>query len=608
METGEQMSKAGRDMSMEEKNRQLGTTDVVWALCDLYPAGESLEFRQDLFRCRELAEELAAEMSGRVASLDAPVLCQLVQRLEKIDTLLAQLGTFAFLHFITQTGNAAASALLQRVEEMDAAVGKRTLFFRLEWNTMEAARAEQLLQQPELAEYRHYLRSMRRFAPHQLSAKEEELLQELRPVGRSAWNLLFEKVLGQLRFGEHGRSEEEVLSDLHTTDRSIRQQAATELTQGLQGHLHILTHIFNTLAAEKLIDDRLRQYPSWDSAMHLANELDGQTVDALVSEVTARYDIVHRYYRVKRELLDVDTLYDYDRYAPVPGGDEQTISWEQCRQIVLGAFAGFSSEMADIANDFFNKGWIHAPILHGKRGGAFAHPCVPAVHPYIMINYNGNMRDVATVAHELGHGVHQVLAAQQGYYNSDTPLVLAETASVFAELLVFKAQVQLIADEQARRSFICQKLESIFATVFRQVAMNRFEMRLHTGRREQGELSAEQISELWMDTQRPMFGDAVVLRGDYALWWTYISHFLATPGYVYSYAFGELLVLALYARYLQEGEGFVDKYLHLLRAGGNGSPQELVQPFGIDLGEADFWRGGLTIIENMLAEIEKPSQ
>lgn len=590
-------------MTTEEKNKALGTTEVVWALQDLYPAPDSREIREEMFRCRELAEELAAEMSGRVEGLDAPAILQLVQRLEEIDTLLARLGTFAFLHFITQTGNAQASALLQQVEELEAAVGKRNLFFRLEWNTLEAARAEQLLQHSLLAGYRHYLRCMRRFAPHQLSTKEEELLQELRPVGRSAWNLLFEKVLGQLRFGERGRSEEEVLGDLHHQDRAVRLQAANELTQGLQGQGHILTHIFNTLAAEKMIDDRLRQYASWDSAMHLANELEEQTVDTLVREVTTRYDIVHRYYRRKRELLAVETLYDYDRYAPVPGGNEQIISWKQCQDIVIGAFAGFSPKMAAIAEDFFRHGWIHAPIIHGKRGGAFAHPCVPAVHPYIMVNYNGNMRDVATVAHELGHGVHQVLAAAQGYYNSDTPLVLAETASVFAEMLVFKAQLLLIADEQARRAFVCQKLESIFATVFRQVAMNRFEKRLHDNRRQQGELSVEQISDFWMETQRPMFGDAVVLREDYALWWTYISHFLATPGYVYSYAFGELLVLALYARYLKEGETFVGSYIELLSAGGNGAPQELLLPFGIDLSDAGFWRGGLAIIDSMVAEI-----
>ncbi len=590
-------------MTAKEKNSVLGTTEVVWALQDLYPTPESREFREDMFRCRELAEELAAEMSGRVGGLDCAAILQVVQRLEEIDVLLARLGTFAFLFFITQTGNAAASALLQRVEELEAAVGKRTLFFRLEWNMVEAAKAELLLQHPLLSGYRHYLQSMRRFAPHQLSAKEEALLQELRPVGRSAWNLLFEKVLGQLRFGEQGRSEEEVLGDLHHQERAVRLQAANELTQGLQEQAHILTHIFNTLAAEKMIDDRLRQYPAWDSAMHLANELEGQTVDILVREVTARYDIVHRYYRIKRELLAVDTLYDYDRYAPVPGGNEQIISWEQCREIVLGAFAGFSQRMAAIAEDFYRHGWIHASIMHGKRGGAFAHPCVPGVHPYIMVNYNGNMRDVATVAHELGHGVHQVLAARQGYYNSDTPLVLAETASVFAEMLVFKAQVQLIDDERARRAFIGQKLESIFATVFRQVAMNRFENNLHTARRERGELSAEQISDLWMETQRPMFGDAVVLREDYGLWWTYISHFLATPGYVYSYAFGELLVLALYARYLKEGETFVGNYIELLSAGGNGAPQQLLRPFGIDLGDAGFWRGGLDIIDAMVAEI-----
>jgi oligoendopeptidase F len=592
-------------MSSGSMNTQLGTSEVIWSLHDLYPATESQELREDMFRCLEWAEQLAAEVVGRVHNLDAQAFFQVIDRLESIDTLMARLGTFAFLNFTTQTGDAAASALVQQVEELEAAVGKRTLFFRLEWNAIEAETVEQLLRQPELTGYRHFLRSMRRFAPHQLSAKEEELLQDLKPVGRSAWNLLFEKVLGQLRFGKQGRSEEEVLSALYSPERSTREMAAGELTHGLQGHLHIFTHIFNTLAAEKMIDDRLRQYATWDSAMHLANELDGATVEALVEEVTARYDIVHRYYRLKKELLGYAHLYDYDRYAPIPGGDEASISWMQCRDIVLSAFAGFSSEMAEVADQFFTKGWIHAPLLPGKRGGAFAHPCVPEVHPYIMVNYTGTMHDVSTVAHELGHGIHQVMAAGQGYYNSDTPLVLAETASVFAELLVFQAQVALITEAKARRAFVCQKLESIFATVFRQVAMNRFERSLHNGRRTQGELSAAQISSLWMETQRPMFGDSVVLRDDYRIWWTYISHFLATPGYVYSYAFGELLVLALYARYLDQGPEFVGRYLQLLRAGGNGSPQELVDPFGIDLSDASFWRGGLTIIDSMLSGLDE---
>lgn len=591
-------------MTTEEKNTALETTDVVWALKDLYSDPENEAFQNDLKSCRDLSEKLSAEMTGRVQELTAEEICLLVEELEQIDTLLGRLGTYAFLNFITRTADAPASALLQKIEELESQVGKRTLFFRLEWNKLSAEKAQEFLQQPALGKYRHFLASMRRFAPHQLSAKEEELLQDLRPVGRSAWNLLFEKVLGQLRFGERERSEEEVLSDLYNPERMVRVQAADELTAGLRSQQHILTHIFNTLAAEKMIDDRLRSYPAWDSAMHLSNELEAGTVDTLVNEVTSRYDIVHRYYQVKKELLGVEKLYDYDRYAPVPGGQEADISWSECKTIVLEAFAGFSSEMAAIAQDFFDKNWIHAPILGGKRGGAFAHPCVPEVHPYVMVNYTGNMRDVSTVAHELGHGVHQVLAARQGYYNSDTPLVLAETASVFAELLVFKAQVARIREPRAQKAFICQKLESIFATVFRQVSMNRFEHGVHGARREQGELSAEQISALWMETQRPMFGDTVTLREDYAIWWTYISHFLATPGYVYSYAFGELLVLALYARYLEEGESFVAKYMQLLAAGGTGSPAELVQPFGIDLGDPQFWRGGLSIIEIMLAEVE----
>jgi oligoendopeptidase F len=586
-------------------NEQLGTTAVLWDLRPLYPSQDAPAIQEDLFRCREMAETMAAEASGRVADLDAMAIRQLVERLEAIETLVARLATFAFLHFITQTGDAAASALLQQVEELEATVGRLTVFFRLEWNRLEATKAEHLLQQPVLRTYSHYLRTLRQFAPHQLSAKEEELLQELRPVGRSAWNLLFEKLLGQLRFGEHGRTEEEVLSDLYHPDREVRKNGAAELTEGLRANLHLLTHIFNTLAAEKMIDDRLRRYPTWDTAINLANELDGRTVETLVTAVVFRYDIVHRYYRLKRQLLGGATLYDYDRYAPVPGGDETAIPWPECRRIVLEAFAAFSPQMAAIGERFFSERWVHAPILQGKRGGAFAHPCVPEVHPYLLVNYTGNMRDVLTVAHELGHGVHQLLAADQGFYNSDTPLVLAETASIFAELLVFKAQVGRMATPEARRAFICQKLESIFATVFRQVAMNRFEAAMHQRRRLQGELSAEQLSELWMTTQQPMFGDSVTLRDDYGLWWAYISHFLGTPGYVYSYAFGELLVLALYGRYLEEGDAFVERYLQLLKSGGNGSPASLLQPFGINLNDPGFWQGGLDIIAQMLADAEQ---
>ncbi len=543
----------------------------------LYSSIDSPEIKRDMQRCQQMAGELSARFSGRIAVVDAPVIKEIVVGLETLDTLLGRLATFAFLFFITRTDDAPASKLLQQVEELEALVGRETVFFRLEWNHLEEDRARDHLQHPALAHYVHYLQTMRQFAPHQLSHQEEKLLQELRPVGRNAWNLLFEKLLGQLRFGPQGRTEEEVLSDLHHPDRSIRKSGAAELTKGLRDNLHIITHIFNTLAAEKAIDDRLRRYPSWDSAINLGNELNDSTVTTLVEAVTSRYDIVHRYYRLKRRLLSDQELFDYDRYAPVPGGGESLIPWDQARDTVLAAFADFSSEMAGIAERFFTEKWIHAPILHGKRGGAFAHPCVPGSHPYIMVNYTGKMRDVSDLAHELGHGVHQVLAAEQGLYNSDTPLVLAETASVFAELLVFQRQVKLVRTPEARRAFVCQKLESIFATVFRQVAMNRFEAGLHNTRRTQGELSADQLSALWLETQKPMFGDSLTLREDYGLWWAYIAHFLGTPGYVYAYAFGELLVLSLYARYLEEGSRFVDAYLGLLRAGGSVSPYVAVQ-------------------------------
>jgi len=445
---------------------------------------------------------------------------------------------------------------------------------------------------------------MRCYAPHQLSPVEGRLLLERAPVGRGAWTTLFEKVMGHLKFGDKGRCEEEVLADLYNGDRQVRQQAAEELTVGLTSQIHVLTHIFNTLLADKMITDRLRQYESWVSSMNLGNELQDETVEILVDAVISRYDIPQRYYRVKRELLDLDVLYDYDRYAPLPHLPAREISWGRCREMVLAAFGKFAPEMKEIADLFFSRQWIHAPLLEGKRGGAFAHPCVPAVHPFVMVNYTGTLRDVSTVAHELGHGVHQYLAAEQGYYNANTPLVLAETASVFGELLVFNFQLELIVDPNERRAFVCQKLESIFATVFRQISMNRFEDKVHTGRRKQGELDTETISEYWLATQQQMFGDSVTLTESYSLWWSYIPHFLSTPGYVYSYAFGELLVLALYNLYQRQGESFVPKYISLLKAGGSLSPSELLQTFGVNPDDRDFWAGGLTIIDNMLSQVE----
>ncbi len=587
-----------------ETNKSLGTADVLWNLTDLYSGTDDQYIDSDTLWCETEATAIKTLYYAKVAELDAPQLLLLVRRLETLDCALNKLATFSFLNFTTRMGNAAAGALDQKIHELVSRCGTETVFFQLEWNQVADVQAEVLLDDPVLAPYRHYLFCLRRYRPHQLSEIEEKLLLEKEAVGRNSWTTLFDKVLSQQKFGAKKRTEEEVLSDLYAADRKVRRRAAGEMTAGLTDKNHILTHIFNTLAADKMITDRLRKHPGWIDSMNLHNELQNPTVDTLIEAVISRYDLVHRYYGVKRDLLHLKKLEHYDRYAPLPSLPEKRIDWQTCRQTVLTAFADFSPRMAEIGEMFFTRNWIHAPLGEGKRGGAFAHPCVPDVHPYVLVNYTGNLRDVSTVAHELGHGIHQVLAASQGHFNSDTPLPLAETASVFAELLIFNSQLAMLAGDEERRAFICQKLESIFATVFRQTAMNRFEQLMHEGRRKHGELSSEQLSEYWLSTQKAMFGDTVHLSADYGIWWSYIPHFLSTPGYVYSYAFGELLVLALYGIYRREGAPFIDKYLDLLSAGGSRSPYEMLQPFGIDLDSPEFWHTGLNVIEEMVTKIE----
>ena len=585
-------------------NKQLGTTDVVWNLDALYDSVEDELLQDDLDLCIQEAELVKELCSGKMAELEPHVFARVVRRIERIQVNLTRIATYAFLHFVTQVKNDSAAAFMQKCKEDASLVNRELVFFDLEWAQLDEKNAQRLLKADDTAPYRHFLTNIRKYKDHLLSESRESLLLEISPVGKGAWLTLFEKLMGHLAFGEEKRSEEEVLSALYDNSREVRKQAATELTEGLQSQLHILTHIFNTILADKMIDDRMRNYPSWVSSRNLSNELEDETVETLINSTTARYDIVQRYYGIKKEILGLDELHDYDRYAPLPSLPQELVSWQECKEIVLEGFYNFSPEMADIAELFFDHHWIHAPLLEGKRGGAFAHPAVPDANPYILVNYTGNLRDVSTVAHELGHGIHQYLARDKGHFNSDTPLVLAETASVFAELLIFHKQVESITDPAAKRAFICQKLESIFATVFRQISMNRFEDMIHTSRRDGGEVSTEELSAFWMKSQQDMFGDAVTLNDQYKIWWSYIPHFLHTPGYVYSYAFGELLVLALYNLYQEEGDSFVPKYIHLLQEGGSHSPYELLQPFNIDLNDADFWQGGLHVIETMLNEVD----
>jgi oligoendopeptidase F len=374
------------------------------------------------------------------------------------------------------------------------------------------------------------------------------------------------------------------------------------VTEALQPGLPVRTFILNTVAADAGIDDRLRQYPSWIAARNLGNEIDDVTVDALVTSVTSRYDLPERWYKLKANLLSLDELTEHDRYAPLLP-DEHKVSWDEARDIVLDSYGSFSGQMADIVSGFFGR-YIDAPPAPGKQGGAFSHPAIPSQHPYVLLNFTGDRRDVMTLAHELGHGVHQVLAAKQGQFNASTPLTLAETASIFGETVTFGRLLAEEDDPQARLALVAGRLEDIFASVFRQVAMNRFEDAVHTARRSEGELSTERIGEAWMHTQRAMFRDSVRLSDEYSTWWSYIPHFIHTPGYVYAYAFGNLLALAIYARYEAEGASFVPSYLELLAAGGSDSPNELAKLVGVDLTDPEFWNAGLSVIEHQLVEAE----
>lgn len=578
--------------------------NVIWDLGGLYTGPNDPAIAVDRQWCGEQAKALW-RYRGKLGTASASELVEAIRALEDLNERAQKLVAFAYLFFSTRTQDAAASALFQSQKELYSELHRDTLFFELEWTNLTEERATTLVSDPALSVYRHYLTSLRRYGPHLLSEPEERILAEKEPAGASAWSALFDKMLSQLKFGEKKRTESEVLADMYNPEREVRRKAAEELTEGLESLLPAVTHIFNTILLDKSIDDRLRKYPTWLSARNLSNEADDGMVDALICAVHSRYDLVERYYGLKRGLLGYSELYDFDRYAPLPGLPGARFTWDEAREIVLAAYASFSPGMAEIASEFFDRNWIHAPILPGKRSGAFAHPVVPSAHPYVLLNFTGTHRDVMTLAHELGHGVHQYLARNQGLFNGDTPLTTSESASVFGEMLVFRHILQGLESPAERRAFLCQKIEEIIATVFRQVSMNRFEETVHTARRSRGELDPEFISSAWMETQSAMFGDSVRLLDHYGIWWSYIPHFVHSPGYVYAYAFGELLVLALYEQYKREGAGFVPLYLAFLEAGGKDKPGELLRPFGIDLSDPRFWNRGLTIIEDLLREAEK---
>ncbi len=583
--------------------KKTGAETVRWNLADLYPSEDVLE--TDLAQALSEAEAFATAWRGKVASLSPGEMANALEQLEDIQDRIGKAYTYAFLQWSTDTGDERRGALLQHVREAYTRTLRQLIFFGLEWGKTDDEHATALIASEELAGYRHYLEVERLQRDYLLTEPEEKILAEKAVTGRGAWNRFFDELLGATRFRINGeeKTEQEVLSMLHEPDRPLRKQAALALTEGLATHGRSLTCVFNTILADKALDDRLRGYATWLSDRNLSNEVQAETVEALIEAVTSKYGLAARFYRLKRDLLGYDELFDYDRYAPVGESDRQ-YTWEEAREIVSTAYRAFHPRMGAIADLFFDRNWIDAPPAPGKRGGAFSHGAVPSAHPYILLNFAGRSRDVQTLAHELGHGVHQYLARKQGVLQADTPLTTAETASVFGEMIVFRGMLAQEQNPANRLAMLVGKIDDTVATVFRQVAMNRFEHAIHTERRERGELSADRFADLWIQTQEEMFEGSVTLGDHYRHWWSYIPHFLHTPGYVYAYAFGELLVLALYARYLDDPKDFPNRYLALLEAGGSDWPHVLAGRMGIDLQDPGLWNAGLAATEDLITEAE----
>jgi oligoendopeptidase F len=583
---------------------------VRWDLSDLYAGTDDPRIDADLDAALAAARELGARLRGRVAAQSARELAAAVDALEALQQRAARAGAYASLLFAADTAAPRHGALLQHVQERGTQLHNELIFFELEWVAVEAERAEQLLSDPVLAPRRHFLDSLRRYRPHLLSEPEERILAESANTGRHAFMRLFDEILAALTFQvrldgeERSLSEEEVLALLYEPQRERRREAARALSEGLRANARVLGFIFNTLVQDKSVGDRLRSYATPMASRHLANEIEPASVESLLSACVGRYSLVARYYRLKAKRLGLERLTDYDRYAPI-GDDTGVRSFEEARRIVLAAYRDFSPRLSEIAGRFFDERWIDAELRPGKRGGAFCASTLPSLHPYVFCNYTGNPRDVMTVAHELGHGVHQYLARERGLFEQDTPLTTAETASVFGEMLVFRRLLREESDPKRRLALLCGKLEDAFATVFRQVAMTHFEASLHAARRAEGELPLERVNALWMEANRPMFGDSVELGDDYAWWWLYIPHFVHSPFYCYAYAFGELLVLALLRCYDEQGADFVPRYLELLAAGGSDTPARLLARIGLDVADPGFWDGGLALLEEMLAEAEE---
>jgi len=561
------------------------------------------------------ADAFAAAYAGRVAELDGRGLVACMTELADLHDVLGRAGSYAALNFSTATADPQRGALLQKVQERGTQIETRLLFFELEWAALDDEQAERLLATDGLEFARHHLATARRYRQHLLSEPEEKILAEKSLTSHSAWTRLFEEQAAAIEvdLSRDGEDEEEpvalevALSRLFSPDREVRRFAAERVTAALEPGLRVRAYVLNTLMADKMVDDRLRRYPHWLASRNLANEASDESVAALIDAVRARYELPRRWYRLKARLLGLDRLADYDRMAAVTS-ENDSIPWSEARDLVLDSYGSFSPELAATARSFFDRAYIDAPVRPWKRGGAFCAYTVPSAHPYVLLNYTARRRDVLTLAHELGHGVHASLARPQGVFHFATPLTMAETASVFGETIVFGRLLAHAPTPESRLSLLAESIEGSIATVFRQVAMNRFEDLAHTTRRAEGELSLDRISGLWAQSQEELLGDAVEITDGYRTWWSYVPHFINTPGYVYAYAYGQLLALAVYAKYEEQGEAFVPAYLELLAAGGSRPPEELGRIVGVDLTDPGFWDTGLNLVQRQLDAAENAAR
>lgn len=593
------------------KIKNAGLKGATWDLSDLYLGIGDPRIKDELKELLREAETFENKERGSIQSghLTAGALERMLLSLEQLFDRLDRITAHAYLVFAGDSLESGNGKHLQSVQEMRTEIRNHLLFFELEWVALGDGEAERLLRDPALSRYRHYLIKERLYRPHRLAEGEEKILAVKNNTGGGAFSRLFDETLNRIQFefqcnGDKSLlSEQEILAILHDPERKKREAAARGLTRGLKENSHLLTYIFNVIAADHSSDDQLRAFPDPMASRHLANEIEPEAVRVMMETAEKNGAMVHRYYQLKKRLMKLDVLFDYDRYAPL-FKSSRTIGWEEAKEIVLNSFYAFSPEFGKIARLFFEKRWIDAEIRPGKQGGAFSYGVTPSHHPYILMNYTGNLRDVMTLAHELGHGVHQYLSRSQGYFQMDTPLTMAETASVFAEMLVFHQLKEKEADPVEKLYLISSKCEEAFSTLFRQIVLTRFEERFHGARRKEGEIRAEELNRIWLEVNRPMFGDSLALSEDYGWWWMYISHFIHSPFYCYAYAFGELLVLSLYGAYLKEKGEFVSKYLKLLGSGGSKTPQELLSDFHFDLSQKSFWEGGLEILAGMVKEAE----